>query len=139
MIGTLAMAERLRGHRWCASNLMKGHLPARYHNVRRQILPEEKAMNIPDRATQVGMDVHRTFSTTSLRNRAGQVLCSDWSMWIVRRCERRLAVGRRTVVLEGTVGCSWMSHELLVLNMDAALFKELEEKMAQLYQTCEPS
>ena len=30
-------------------NLIKGHLPARHHNVRRQILPEEIAIKILDR------------------------------------------------------------------------------------------
>ena len=84
---------------------MKGHLPARYHNVRRQILPEEITLNIPDRGN------------SSWSGRPSYVFDDQFAeqVWpgVVQRLEHvdratlREKTGSwpaRTVVLEGTVG-----------------------------------
>ena len=79
---------------------------------------------LDNKITQVGLDVHRTFSTASLRNSAGQVL-SQQRLDHLDRATLRAKISswpaRTPVVLEGTFGWGWMSDELLLLNMDPHL------------------
>lgn len=81
-------------------------------------------MKILDKVTQVGLDVHRTFSIASLRDGSGQVL-SQQRLEHLDRTKLREKISswppRTPVVLEGTYGWGWMSDELLSLDMDVHL------------------
>ena len=66
---------------------------------------------LDNKITQVGLDVHRTFSTASLRNSAGLVLSQQRLDHLDRTASREKISkwpARTPVVLEGTFG--WMSR-----------------------------
>ena len=81
-------------------------------------------MGMYDRVTQIGLDVHRKFSTVSLRDGSGKVVARErldhMNRMTLREKISRWPVGT-PVILEGTFGWGWLSDELLSLKMDPHL------------------
>jgi transposase len=81
-------------------------------------------MGTRKKVTQIGLDVHRTFSLASLRDASGQVMARE-RLEHANRIELRERISRwpahTPVVLEATFGWGWFSDELLGLNMDPHL------------------
>ena len=77
-------------------------------------------MNRYDTLTQVGLDVHRKFSTASLRDASGKILARE-RLEHMDRSKLRERISQwpagTPVTLEATFGWGWLSDELLASNM----------------------
>ena len=74
--------------------------------------------------TQVGLDVHRKFSSASLRDASGQVVARERLEHIDRsKLRDRISQwpANTPVILEATFGWGWLSDELQTLNMQPHL------------------
>ena len=81
-------------------------------------------MKMYEKLTQVGLDVHRNFSTASLRDAAGKVIARERLEHMDRQKlnERISQWPRHTpVILEATFGWGWLCDELQALNMQPHL------------------
>jgi transposase len=81
-------------------------------------------MKIYDKVAQVGLDVHRKFSSASLRDASGKVIARERLDHVDRQKlrERITQWPQGTpVVLEATFGWGWLSDELHLLNMQPHL------------------
>jgi transposase len=81
-------------------------------------------MNGRSNVTQVGLDVHRKFSTASLRDASGRVIAREKLQHLNRsELKERIATWPQgtPVILEGSFGWGWISDELLALKMDPHL------------------
>jgi len=85
---------------------------------------KETAMGMYDKVSQIGLDVHRKFSTVSLRDDSGKVVARE-RLDHIDRIKLRERISRwpagTPVILEGTFGWGWLSDELLSLKMDPHL------------------
>jgi|SRR5208282_1934956 len=81
-------------------------------------------MKIYDKVAQVGLDVHRKFSSASLRDASGKVIARERLDHVDRQKlrERITQWPRGTpVILEATFGWGWLSDELHLLEMQPHL------------------
>ncbi|MGD0464033.1 MAG: IS110 family transposase [Tepidisphaeraceae bacterium] len=81
-------------------------------------------MKMCDTVTQVGLDVHRKFSSASLRDATGKVIARERLDHVDRqKLRERIAQWphQTPVILEATFGWGWLSDELQALNMQPHL------------------
>lgn len=81
-------------------------------------------MKLYDKVAQVGLDVHRKFSSASLRDASGKVIARERLDHVDRQKlrERITQWPRGTpVILEATFGWGWLCDELQLLNMQPHL------------------
>jgi transposase len=81
-------------------------------------------MKMYEKLTRVGLDVHRNFSTASLRDAAGKVIARERLEHMDRqKLKERISQWPRhtPVILEATFGWGWLCDELQALNMQPHL------------------
>jgi transposase len=81
-------------------------------------------MKMYDTVTQVGLDVHRKFSSASLRDASGKIVARERLEHIDRsKLRDRISQwpANTPVILEATFGWGWLSDELQTLNMQPHL------------------
>src|SRR5580693_2460873 len=81
-------------------------------------------MKMYDTVTQVGLDVHRNFSSASLRDASGKVIARERLDHLDRRKLRERITQwppNTPVILKATFGWGWLSDELQALNMQPHL------------------
>jgi transposase len=103
---------------------MKGRLPAGRYDVRWQFHNKETAMELFEKVTQVGLDVHRKFSMASLHDASGNILARQrLEHDDLTKLDQRVACwpAGTPVVLEATFGWGWMSDRLLANKMNPHL------------------
>jgi transposase len=81
-------------------------------------------MKMYDTVTQVGLDVHRKFSSASLRDASGKIVARE-RLDHIDRSKLRERISKwplnTPVILEATFGWGWLSDELQTLNMQPHL------------------